>query len=267
MAKKKEAELVYVDKKGKRLDGRSVTDLRPIRLQAGVVPRADGSCYLEWGQNKVIAAVYGPKECLPRHTASPLKARLNFFYRMATFSVPDRKNPRPGRREIEISKICGEALERAVFMEQFPNTAIEVHVEILDSNAGTRIAGLTAAAVALADAGIPMRGMVAGCTVGKAGGHVMIDVSKDEEDAPDAVDIPMAILSNTNEIVLLQMDGLLRKDEWEKALPLAMEGCRKVAQLQEAALKKRFETAEFLESAQSEESDSKTGKMEVEVES
>ncbi len=248
MAKKKEEELTYVDKKGKRLDGRGVNDLRPIKIEVGVVPRADGSAYLEWGQNKVVAAVYGPKECLPKHTANPLKARVNFYYRMATFSVPDRKNPKPGRRETEISKVCGEALEKAIFGEQFPNTAIDVHVEILDANAGTRIAGLTAAAVALADAGIPMRGVVAGCTVGKAGGHIMVDVTKEEEDAPDAVDIPIAIIPSTEEIVLLQMDGLLKREEWDKALPLALEGCKKVAKLQEAALKKRYETKEFLDS-------------------
>ncbi|MBS3061822.1 MAG: exosome complex exonuclease Rrp41 [Candidatus Diapherotrites archaeon] len=252
MAKKKEEELTYVDKKGKRLDGRGLTDLRPIKIEVGVVPRADGSAYLEWGQNKVVAAVYGPKECLPKHTADPLKGRVNFYYRMATFSVPDRKNPKPGRRETEISKVCSEALQKAIFLEQFPNTAIDVHVEILDANAGTRIAGLTAAAVALADAGIPMRGVVAGCTVGRAGGQIMLDVTKEEEDAPDAVDIPIAIIPSTEEIVLLQMDGLFTKAEWEKALPLGLEGCKKIAKLQEAALKKRFETKEFLESVEAE---------------
>lgn len=244
--------MVYVDKKGKRLDGRGVNELRPIKIEVGVIPNANGSAYLEWGQNKAIAAVYGPREAMPKHTSNPLRGRINFFYRMATFSVPDRKNPRPGRRETEISKICAEALERATFLEQFPNTQIDVHVEILDANAGTRIAGLTAAAVAMADAGIPMRGVVAGCTVGKAGGHVLLDVTKEEEDAPDAVDIPLAIIPNSEEIVLLQMDGLLTKAEWEKALPMAIEGCKKVARLQEEALKKRYETKEFLESVAAE---------------
>ncbi len=209
MAKKSEKEITYVDKNGRRPDGRKVTECRPIKIEVGVVPRADGSAYLEWGQNKVIAAVYGPRECLPKHMADPYKAIVRYIYRMASFSVSDRKNPKPGRREIEISKVSGEALSKAIFVERFPNTAIDVNVEILDSNAGTRVAALTAAAVALADAGIPMRDLVTGMGVGKAGGHLMVDLNKEEEDADDAVDIPMAFLPNLGEVVLLQLDCLM----------------------------------------------------------
>lgn len=249
MAKKKEEkdEIAYVDKKGKRKDGREAEELRPIKIEVGILPRADGSAYLEWGQNKIIAAVYGPKEALPKHTANPYKAIVNYFYRMASFSVPERKNPKPGRREIEISKVSGEALARAIFLEKFPNTSIDVHVEVLDSNAGTRIAAITAAAVALVDAGVPMRDIVCGVTVGRAGGHIIVDLTKEEEDAPDAVDIPIAILPATEEIVLLQMDGLLSKQEWEKAAMLALKACKQISELQKTALKKKYEAMEKLE--------------------
>ncbi|VVB99769.1 Exosome complex component Rrp41 [uncultured archaeon] len=240
MAKSKESAVTYVDSKGKRLDGRKIDELRPIKIQAGVIARADGSAYLEWGQNKVFAAVYGPRECLPKHTSSPYKAVVKFEYRMATFSVPDRKNPKPGRREIEISKVCGEALERAIFVERFPNTQINITVEVVDSNAGTRIASLTAAAVALADAGIPMRDLVTGVSVGKAGGKIILDLSKDEEDAPDAVDIPVAMLPNSKEIVLLQLDGVLSRKEWDEAYKLVEASIAKVYELQKEALKAKY---------------------------
>ena len=239
MGKKKE-HVAYVDSKGKRLDGRKVDELRPIKITAGVIPRADGSAYLEWGQNKVFAAVYGPRECLPKHTASPYKAVIKFEYRMATFSVPDRKNPKPGRREVEISKVCGEALERAIFVERFPNTAIDITVEIVDSNAGSRIAALTAAAVALADAGIPVRDLVCGTSVGKAGGKIIVDLDKEEEDAPDAVDIPIAFLPNSKEIVLLQLDGVLTKKEWDEAYKLGEAAAMKVYEVQKQALKAKY---------------------------
>ncbi|MDD1742396.1 MAG: exosome complex exonuclease Rrp41, partial [Methanotrichaceae archaeon] len=52
---------------GLRLDGRQPTELRPLKIEAGVLARADGSCYIEMGGNKVIAAVYGPREVHPRH--------------------------------------------------------------------------------------------------------------------------------------------------------------------------------------------------------
>jgi len=241
---KKEEKIVYVDSKGKRVDGRKVNELRPIKIKAGVIPRADGSAYLEWGQNKVIAAVYGPRECLPKHTASPYKAVMKFTYKMASFSVPDRKNPRPGRREIEISKVCGEALEKAIFMERFPNTQIDVTVQIIDSNAGSRIAALVAASVALADAGLPMRDMVAGTGVGRAGGKIIVDLNKTEEDAPDAVDIPLAILPNSKEIVLLQMDGVISKKEWQECYKAGEAASMEVYEVQKAALKAKYEMSE-----------------------
>ncbi|MAG22271.1 MAG: exosome complex exonuclease Rrp41 [Candidatus Diapherotrites archaeon] len=242
MAKKKD-EIEYV-KNGKRVDGRKVDELRPLKIEVGVIDRADGSAYVEWGQNKVLAAVYGPREALPKHIQNPYKALVNCQYRMATFSVPDRKNPRPGRREIEISKVCSEALAKSIFIERFPNTKIDVFVQILDSNAGTRVAGLIAASVALADAGIPMRDLVAATGVGKAGGEIILDLNKEEEDAPDAVDIPLAILPGTEEIVLLQMDGLLTKEEWKKSIELGIKGCKQVYEVQKEALRKKYGEAE-----------------------
>ncbi|MFH0714635.1 MAG: exosome complex exonuclease Rrp41 [Candidatus Diapherotrites archaeon] len=240
MAKKKEEKVQYFSKDGKRVDGRKFDELRPIKIEAGLLPRADGSAYVEWGQNKVLAAVYGPREVLPKHKADPYKAIVQYTYRMATFSVPDRKNPRPGRRDIEISKVSGEAFEKTIFLEQFPNTAIDIFVEVLDSNAGTRIAALTAASVALADAGIPMRDLVSGVAVGKCDGKIVLDLNKTEEDASDAVDCPIAFLPNSEEIVLLQMDGLLTEKEWKEAQKLALEGAKKVYELQKEALRKKY---------------------------
>jgi exosome complex component RRP41 len=160
---------------------------------------------------------------------------------MATFSVPDRKNPRPGRREIEISKVSAEALSRAAFLERFPNTAIEVSVQIFDSNAGTRAAALTAASCAMADAGIPMRDILTSISAGRAGGKIILDLTKEEEDAPDAVDAAMAVLPGTEEIVLLQMDGQIKLDEWKKVSQMCLKGAKKVYEIQKAALKKKYE--------------------------
>ncbi len=244
---KKEEKIEYVNKKGLRLDGRKPEELRELKITASVLPNADGSCYLEWGQNKVLAGVHGPKEVIPKHMSNPYKGIIKFEYRMATFSVPDRKSPKPGRRDIEISKVCGEALSKAVMLEKFPNTALEVWVEILDSNAGSRVAALTAASVALADAGIPMTDLVCACAAGKAGGKIILDLNKDEEDAPDAVDMPLAVLPNSGEIVLLQMDGILSKKEWIEAMELGLKGCRSVHEKQVKALKDKYGQTEKIE--------------------
>ena len=231
----------WVDSKGKRIDGRGINDVRNIKIQAGVLPNADVSCYLEWGQNKVLVSVNGPREVLPKHQANAYRAIVRYTYRMAAFSVSERKNPRPGRREIEISKVSGEALERAIFLERFPNTAIDIFVEVLDSNAGTRIACLTAAAVAVADAGIPMRDMVTGITVGRSDSNWLVDLNKHEEDAPDAVDMAVAFLPNTKEVVLLQMDGEITPDEFSVLMKTAADNVEKVYEIQKKALKESFE--------------------------
>ena len=226
-------------KNGKRLDGRKPDDLRKIKIEAGVLHRAEGSCYLEWGDNKVLAAVYGPREAIPRHTQNPLRAIVNARYNMAAFSVDDRKRPGPDRRSREISKVISEALENVILLEKFPRASIDVNIEVLDAEAGTRCAGLTAAAVALVDAGIPMKDIPVACAAGKIDNQVVMDLGK-QEDNFGAADLPVAISPRTGEILLLQMDGHLTMEEFDKALDLAIKGCYIVSDLQKKAIMKKY---------------------------
>lgn len=230
-------------KDGKRLDGRQPDELRPIKIEAGPLHRADGSCYLEWGGNKIIAAVYGPKEAIPRHIQNPTKAVINAKYNMASFSVEDRKRPGPDRRSREISKITSEALENVILTEMFPRAMIDVNIEVLDADAGTRCAGITAAAVALADAGIPMKDIPVACAAGKVSDTVVLDLMGDEDKEGQA-DVPLAIAPRTEDILLLQMDGHMTVEEFDRALELAMKGCRQIAQMQKDALMKKYKSFE-----------------------
>ena len=230
---------VELIKNGKRLDGRRPDEIRPVKIEAGVLHRADGSAYLEWGGNKVLAAVYGPREAVPRHTQDANKAVVKCRYNMAAFSVDDRKRPGPDRRSQEISKVISEAFENVILTAEFPRASVDVNVEILEAEAGARGAGLTAAAVALADAGIPMKGLVAACAAGKAGDTVIVDLGKAEDNFGQA-DLPVALNHQTGEIVLLQMDGHLSQAEFDQALELALDGCRKVYEIQKDALYRRY---------------------------
>jgi len=228
-----------IDEQGKRLDGRRPDEMRPIRIEAGVLKRADGSAYVEMGKNKILAAVYGPRECHPRHRQDPTKAIVQCNYNMLAFSVDDRKRPGPDRRSIEISKIIGEALEHVVFVEQFPRTSIDVYIAVLQANAGTRCAGLTAASVALADAGIPMRDLVPACAAGKIADTVVLDLNKEEDNFGQA-DLPLALIPRTGEILLLQMDGHMSQAEFDRAFELAKEGCEYIYGLQREALRRKY---------------------------
>lgn len=236
---------------GLRLDGRKDDQLRPLKIDAGVLKNADGSARVEWGKNKVLAAVYGPREARPRHMQNPTRANVNVVYNMAAFSVEDRVRPGgPGRRSIEISKITGEALSHVVFAEQFPRASIDVYVEVLQASAGTRCAGIVAASVALADAGIPMMDLVPACAAGKVEGRVVLDLSKEEDNFGQA-DLPVAIVPKTGEVVLLQMDGHLTPDEFERAIQLATAACMSIHELQRDALRRRY-AAEAIVSSESE---------------
>lgn len=189
---------------GKRLDGRGFNEMRPIKFKAGVLKRADGSCYLEFGGNKVMAAVYGPREVHPRHMQNASRAIVRYRYNMASFSVEERKRPGPDRRSIEISKVSREALEGVVMEALYPRSAIDVFVEILQADAGSRVAGINAASVALADAGIPMRCLVSAVAVGKIDGEVVLDLNKDEDNYGSA-DLPIA-MNQFGEVTLCQME-------------------------------------------------------------
>ena len=109
-----------IDKKGIRLDGRKADELRPLKLQVGVLANADGSAYIEHGKNKILAAAFGPREVHPKHLMQADRMVLKVRYHMAPFSVQERKSPAPSRREVELSKVIKESLEPALFLELYP---------------------------------------------------------------------------------------------------------------------------------------------------
>ncbi len=226
-------------KDGLRPDGRKPGEMRPLKIEAGVLNNADGSAYLEWGSNKVLAAVYGPREAQPKYLQDPTKAIVQVSYNMAAFSSEERVRPGPNRRATEISKITAEALENIVLTHQFPRASIDVFIEVLEADAGTRCAGLTAASVAMADAGIPMIDMAAACAAGKADGVLILDLGKKEDNFGQA-DMPVGFVPRTGDIVMLQMDGDMTPDEFMKALDMAIEACRKIHALQQDALRRRY---------------------------
>jgi len=222
-------------KDGVRLDGRAKDQIRDIKMEVGVLDNTQGSAYVQWGNNKVVAGVYGPREMHPRRLQNPTEATVRVTYNMAPFSVDDRKRPGPDRRSVEISKISSEALTSVVQVKNYPNAVIDVFVEVLQADAGTRCVGLTAASLALADAGIPMKDLVPACAAGKINGEIVLDLMKEEDNFGEC-DLPLAIVPRSKEVVLLQMDGVLTQEEYEKALDLAYGGCMQVYEIQKKTL-------------------------------
>ncbi len=228
-----------IDENGNRIDGRKAGDIRPIEIEMGVVPVADGSASMRWGTNYVIASVYGPMEAHPRKIQRQERAVLDVRYNMAPFSTTDRFRPGFNRRSREISKVTADALESVVLLELYPRSKIRVEIEIICAEAGTRCVGLTAASLALADAGIPMTDMVVSVASGKINGVVVCDLNK-EEDNYGAADLPMGVLPNTGELVFLQMDGDLSPSEFQEAWDYNMEAALKIHELMKEAIANKY---------------------------
>lgn len=231
-----------LDENGLRVDGRRWDELRPIKMEVGILDKADGSAYIEHGKNKILAALYGPREAHPKHIALADRAVVRCRYHMAPFSTEERKSPAPSRREQELSKVIRESLEPSIMSEYYPRTTIDIFIEVLQADAGTRCAGITAASLALADAGIPMRELVAACAAGKIEGKIVLDLS-DVEDKQGEADLPVAFMPKSNVVSLLQMDGGLTEEEFMQALELSTGACRRIYEMQREALKQKYHVA------------------------
>ena len=232
-----------INKKGLRLDGRKPNELRSVKIEVGILPNADGSAYIEHGKNKILAGAFGPREMHPKHLQKADRMVLRCRYHMAPFSVPERKSPAPSRRENELSKVIRDALLPSLFVENYPRTGVDVFIEVLQADGGTRCASITAASLALADAGIPMRDLVVACAAGKVDNKIALDLM-DIEDKIGSADVPLAYMPNLNAVTLLQMDGKLSPKEFEDAVKIATDGCKQIYEIQKEALKTKYKVIE-----------------------
>ncbi len=229
-----------MSKEFKRVDGRKHNEVREITAKVGIIPNADGSALFAFGKTVAIAAVYGPRKLHPQHMQDPSTSVLRCNYDLLSFSVDDRKKPGPSRRSQEISKVAGQALEPVVDLGAFPNTVIDVQIYILQADAGTRTAGINAASMALAHAGIPMRDLVCSVAIGKNDKNIIADLTKEEEDYKEgegASDFAIAKVAKSDEFSLLQMDGKIRPEEVKEVLKMATEVCEQIYEVQKKALK------------------------------
>jgi len=171
----------------------------------------------------------------------PSKGILRVNYNMMPFSSRgERVRPGGSRRSKEISMVSEKALSSVLDLTEFPNAVVDVFIELPETDAGTRCAGICAASMALADAGIIMKDMVSAVAVGCIDGTIVADMCYDEEAFDGKVaDIPVAVLSNSGKIALLQMDGELTKEQLKQALELAAQVCKKIAEVQKNALKEK----------------------------
>lgn len=233
----------------KRFDGRKFEDLRPMSAKVGVISRADGSAMFRIGHTCALAAVYGPRDLHPKFLQNPRTGILRCNYNMMPFSGHgERVRPGGGRRSKELSMVIEQALIPVLNLRDYPNAVVDVFIELPQTDAGTRCAAIVAASMALADAGLQMNELVSAVAVGQVGSQVVADLTYDEEayeEEPGTTDIPVAVLSNSGKVTLLQLDGEISKDNLKKALLLAKKVCAQISDLQRKALREKYKVTDY----------------------
>ena len=226
-----------------RLNNRGFTETRPIIAKVGVIKRADGSAYFKIGKTEAYAAVYGPRNLYPRFMQNPTTGILRCSYNMMPFSGSgERVRPGGSRRSKEISMVTEKALLPVLNLEEYPNSVVDVFIELPQTEAGSRCAGICAASMALADAGLDMKDLVCAVSVGRIDDKLVVDLDYTEESYENGpvADIPVAYLPNSGKLTLLQMDGMVTKEMLTKALELGKKACKDIYEIQKKALKEKY---------------------------
>jgi len=228
-----------------RVDKRKFDEPRKIEAKVGIIPRADGSALFKIGNTWAYAAVYGPRNLHPRFLQNPSKGILRCHYNMMPFSsFGERVRPGGSRRSKEIALVTQNALLPVLNLNEYPNSVVDVFIEFTQTEAGSRCAGICAASMALADAGLLMKDLVASVSVGRVDDKLVVDLDYNEENYEDGpvADIPIAVMSNSGRITLLQMDGLASKDQLKEVIEMAKKVCKDIYKVQSKALKDKYKT-------------------------
>lgn len=254
----------FLSPEGLRVDGRRPEELRIIKCKLGVFSQADGSAYFQQGNTKIIASVFGPREVSVRRKALHDRALIKCDYSMAFSTGEKRRNKKKDRRSAEISLVIRQTFESVIMTNQFPRSQIDIHIQVLQADGGTRCAAINAATLALINAGVPMKDMVCACAAGCIDGtpilgidgvtrtlpnHLLIyqfhSLFHDSigtaywysidlnyvEDSAGGPDMPVAVLPQSGKIVMVQMDSKLPLELFEKVLDLAVEGANAIYQV------------------------------------
>jgi len=246
--KDKKFEKDLVAENGCRQDKRLAGQVRPIFMRTGVVSQAKGSSYIEMNETKIICAVYGPREVTRREDFS-MKGQLNCEIKFATFSGELRRHHQQDAQEKDLSVIIQQALEPAVRLEKFPKSRMDVFVTVLQDDGGALAGGMTAASVALADAGVEMYDLVIGASLRRSGDLLILDPVKQEEYQPkdsqqqdNSGSMTVGLMPSLYQVAALSQKGHMSLDAVSQAMQHCIEGCQKIYPVAQEVLARAVRT-------------------------
>ena len=218
-------------KEKKRIDGRGLADIRPIKCEVGILPRAHGSALFTRGETQaIVVTTLGTSEDEQRIESLDglQRSRFMLHYNFPPFSVGEVGRIGTGRREIGHGKLAWRAVNSILpKKEDFPYT-FRLVSEITESNGSSSMATVCGSSLALMDAGVPIKKPVAGIAMGliKEGADysVLSDILRDEDHLGD---MDFKVAGTEDGITSLQMDIKITGitfEIMEKALSQAKDG-------------------------------------------
>ena len=233
-----------------RKHGRLPDALRPLTLERGVVPYAEGSCLVGFGDTRVLCAV-SVEPGVPGWRKGKGEGWLTAEYAMlprATRTRTARERAQLGGRTQEIQRLIGRSARAMLADFRFGEFTVRIDCDVLQADGGTRTAAITGAAVAIVDAfdwmvrqgsiaRSPVRQRVAAVSVGIVDGEPRLDLDYDE-DVRAGVDMNV-VLSEDGRIVEVQgtaEHGTFSRAELDRLMDLAVAGIRTLDAAQRSAL-------------------------------
>ncbi len=217
---------------GVRPDGRSLTEIRPIWCEVGILPRAHGSAVFTRGQTQAMTvATLGTISEVQKLEGldDEYYKRYMHQYNMPGYSTGEAKPLRsPGRREIGHGALAERSLEPVLPSEEEFPYAIRTVSEILSSNGSTSQASVCGSTLALMDAGVPIKAPVAGIAMGliKDAEHHKVAVLSDIQGLEDFLgDMDFKVAGTSEGITAIQMDIKIKGID-EEILTKALEQAR-----------------------------------------
>jgi ribonuclease PH len=233
-----------------RPGGRAADALRPLALQRGAVPNAEGSCLIAFGNTRVLCAV-SVEDGVPGWKKGRGEGWLTAEYAMlprATHTRTSRERGQVGGRTQEIQRLIGRSVRAMLDDFRWGEFTLKVDCDVLQADGGTRTAAITGAAVAVCDAfdwmvrtgriaASPVRRRVAAVSVGVVGARPVLDLEY-EEDVRAEVDANV-VMSSEGRFVEVQgtgEHGTFARDELDRLLDLAAAGIAQLDRAQREAL-------------------------------
>ena len=234
----------------KRLDGRGLEDLRPVKITRNYLKHAEGSVFIEIGDTKVICSA-SVEERVPPFLRNTGKGWVTAEYSMLPRSTHTRSPRERGGgngRAFEIQRLIGRSLRSVTDLSVFGERSIWIDCDVIQADGGTRTASITGAYVALVDAfqkmvknglieKVPIKDSVAAVSIGKVEGKILLDLTY-EEDSKAEVDMNV-VMTGVGKFVEIQgtaEGGVFTKKEMDELIKSAQRGIRILTRIQEKSL-------------------------------